>query len=380
MNYRTGALLILALCASFTSLLAGEGDPVQAKAKQIAQDMHQAFQAKNYQSALEKAQLLVELSPDAGDSHYNLACAQARLGKTDDALASLNQAIEKGYSDLGHMKADEDLASLRDDKRFAELAQKLRDAESKAPFEKGADMEGVKTIDELPDGGLRYRLRMSPTATDEKPSKLVVWLHPSGGSMNNVAERMAPLFIKRGFALLVLTKKQWMGWAGPEMDQLLNKTLPAVDKTPGIDASRPILMGFSAGGQAALTVWEQNPGAFGGLVLDAAYPLDMEKYSRGKPEPLTLPKSDDVKKTPFFVLVGDQDGGAQIWKKVEEPWRAAGVPITIEYVAGGKHQWLFGKSQAEKLAKWLDEIAAGKLPSDAPAKAEVKTEPFQDPK
>lgn len=359
-------------------LATAQDDAVQQKAAKLERDVQQAFAQKNYQAALEKGQVLVALAPENSGAHYNLACAQARLGKADEAFASLRASIEHGYDDDAHIHDDEDLASLREDKRFEELAAKARENERKGGWEKGGEIEGVKTVEDFPDGGLRFRLRMSPEATKEKPNKLVIWLHPSGGSMNNVVEGMSKFFNKRGYALLVVTKKQWMGWTGPEMDQLLNKTLPAVSKIEGIDVRRPILMGFSAGGQAALNVWGNDPTNLGGMIVDAAYPLDTEAYSHGQVKVMALPNADAIKKVPIYVLVGDQDGGHQLWKKCEDDWRKAGIPLSIDYVAGGRHQWLIGKAQAEPLAKWLEEIAAGKLPGQAEAKeapkpAETKT-------
>lgn len=358
--------------AVFTTLWAAfahaEGGEQAAPDKAALQrELQQAFARKDYKTALEKGQALVRLAPDDNAAHYNLACAQARLGRKDDAFASLAKAVEKGYGDAGHMKEDEDLSSLRDDKRFEELAAKAHEAGKRGGWEKGAEIEGVKTIEDLPEGGLRYRVRMSPYATPGKPNRLVVWLHPSGGSMNKTAEGLSKFFNKHGFALLVLTRKQWTGWDGREMNMLVRNTLPEVGKIPGIDAGRPIFMGFSAGGQAALVQWGADPAAVGGLILDAAYPIDLEAFGRGQTKVMPLPGNEAIKKVPMFVLVGDQDGGAKVWKKCEDDWRKAGVPITIEYVAGGRHQWLFGKSQLDTLGKWLEEVAADKLPSDKPA-------------
>lgn len=373
-------LAALSVCAS---IHAEDGAPAAPPNKGALQrELHQAFAQQDYKTALEKCQALVAIEPEDNTAHYNLACAQARLGKKDDAFASLAKAIEKGYNDPGHMKEDEDLNSLHDDKRFEELSAKARENEKKGGWEKGAEIEGVKTVEDMPEGGLRYRLRMSPDATKDKPNRLVVWLHPSGGSMNQVAEAMSKFFIKRGFALLVLTKKQWAGWAGPEMDALIKKTLPEVGKIEGLDAARPIFMGFSAGGQAALSQWGDDPTVAGGLVLDAAYPIDMQAYMQRQTKVMAIPNNEAVKKVPMFVLVGDQDGGHQVWKKCEADWRKAGIPLTIEYVAGGRHQWLMGKSQTEALGKWLEEIAAGKIPADKPAATtdEKKTAPAAEAK
>lgn len=64
---------------------------------------------------------LATLLPDNPTVHYNLACSQALLGRTKDALDSLEHAIELGYDDAGFLADDEDLASLRGETRFQAL-------------------------------------------------------------------------------------------------------------------------------------------------------------------------------------------------------------------------------------------------------------------
>lgn len=52
---------------------------------------------------------------------YNLACCEARLGETEDAIAHLRDAIELRPALVDNARADDDLESLRSDPRFAEL-------------------------------------------------------------------------------------------------------------------------------------------------------------------------------------------------------------------------------------------------------------------
>jgi len=61
----------------------------------------------------------IEHIPFDFSARYNLACAQARQGKTDDALASLKRAVEDGFRDPKHLQEDADLELLRKDDRFA---------------------------------------------------------------------------------------------------------------------------------------------------------------------------------------------------------------------------------------------------------------------
>jgi predicted esterase len=337
------------------------------RARQVRQQITEQFRDKKYEEAATSCRELIKLLPQDSGGHYDLACALARLGKPDDAFASLARSLELGYADAEHMQGDDDLAELRKDKRFAGLVEKARDNRKKAlarlPVDKGVDIAGVQMLEGNPDDGLRWRLRLSPKATADKPHRLVVWLHPSGGSMNNVVEALAPRVAEHGFALLVLTQKQYLGWSQDDAQRLLEKTLPDVARHKEVDVRRPVLLGYSAGGQMALELWHSDPMRWGGLVLDAAYPVRREN---GKFVPKSLPKNDGIKKVPFLVLVGDKDGGSALWKQLTPKWREAGVPLTIRHIEGKGHTWLFGKAEVALLEKWLEDVAAGKLPADAP--------------
>ncbi|MBS1708669.1 MAG: hypothetical protein JSS65_08115 [Armatimonadetes bacterium] len=53
---------------------------------------------------------------------YNLACAYARSGQKDKAMATLKEALRFGYRALGDLRTDDDLVSLRGEPEWEELA------------------------------------------------------------------------------------------------------------------------------------------------------------------------------------------------------------------------------------------------------------------
>ena len=57
-------------------------------------------------------------TPDNAGVYYNLACAKARAGRADEALAGICRAVELRPRFAGYAPNDEDLASIRDDARF----------------------------------------------------------------------------------------------------------------------------------------------------------------------------------------------------------------------------------------------------------------------
>ena len=339
-------------------------------------EFRKQYQAKNYARASDACRKMITMFPTQPGPHYNLACCLARLGKAEEAMTELQSAARQGYKGVEHLQKDEDLAGLHEDKRFAVCVKKVNENErgAGAAYEAGSEIEGVKTLEADPEAGFRYRLRMSPAATAKKPNRLILWLHPAGGSGNQMAEPLSKRLNSLGYALLVLTQKDWKGWSHLDAKRAVEGTVADVSKTPGIDAERPLLMGFSAGGQVALSMWALTPGKFGGLILDAAYPV-RQKPSGGF-DTMPLPENIGIQQTPIYVVVGDQDNGAQVWRQAEPSWRQVGVPLTVNYIAGKGHAWLFGDKEVNDLCAWLGQVRAGKLPSGIPApEPKAKEEP-----
>jgi len=350
-----------------------------AKAQALDDEVTKAFAEKRYEDAAAKCREMITLLPDDGGPRYNLACALARLAKPKEALEALKAAIDRGYVDADHMGEDEDLATLRDDKAFGELVAAARAGEAKAEekaYEPGAEIEGLKSVEGKPANGLRWRLRIGRDATAEKPHRLLLWLHPSGGSMNATVEPLAKDLASRGFALLVVTARAWGDWSRRDATRLLEGTLPDVARVEGLDACRPLLMGFTNGGQLAIDLWAKEPSRWGGLVLDAVYPIDAQAYMQGKrgPDAMLSPPDGDAKKgTPIFVLVSEADPGQMAWRALEGAWRQAGVPLTVTYVPEGRHERVFGAEQRNVLGAWLADVAAGRLPGAPEVRAKPAT-------
>ena len=107
----------------------------------------------------------------------------------------------------------------------------------------------------------------------------------------------------------------------------------------------------------ALRMWEKWSDRVGGLILNSAYPLDMDAYASGQMKPMAMPRAPSVRDTPVFVLVGSDDGGAAVWQQVEERWREQGMPLTVRYVPGRGHSWLFDAGQTAALDQWLESVA-----------------------
>jgi tetratricopeptide (TPR) repeat protein len=73
---------------------------------------------QDWEGAIAALEELHAEMPEVASVLYNLACAEARAGRLDDALGHLTQSLglEPRFAELA--RSDDDLASIRDDPRF----------------------------------------------------------------------------------------------------------------------------------------------------------------------------------------------------------------------------------------------------------------------
>jgi tetratricopeptide (TPR) repeat protein len=82
----------------------------------------QAYQAGDYERALELFEVGAEEFPDSATPAYNIACMCALLGRREEALTGLRRALElDGERFRPLARDDSDFASLEDDPEFQEL-------------------------------------------------------------------------------------------------------------------------------------------------------------------------------------------------------------------------------------------------------------------
>ncbi len=69
---------------------------------------------------------VIALDPGDDGNHYDRACLYARMGRLDEAVASLRTAFEKGYRSFGHIMNDDDMDPLRELPEFKALMEEYR--------------------------------------------------------------------------------------------------------------------------------------------------------------------------------------------------------------------------------------------------------------
>ncbi len=98
----------------------------QRPADRLLREFFELHTAMAYEDAVRVAEQLIELSPDLPQARYNHACVMGRLHRADEAMISLERAVELGWRDLVHMSIDPDLDCIRETTRYAAVVARLK--------------------------------------------------------------------------------------------------------------------------------------------------------------------------------------------------------------------------------------------------------------
>jgi hypothetical protein len=127
-----------------------EAPPTPEEAKAAIAAAMTAYQGHDYETCADRYDAAGELG--ASDA-YNAACCDALDGRSNDALARLDQAIDAGYSDVDYLTADEDLRALRGDPRWVAVVAKVKGKHDAWLAANNAELLEIYTADQADRAG-----------------------------------------------------------------------------------------------------------------------------------------------------------------------------------------------------------------------------------
>jgi uncharacterized membrane-anchored protein len=108
-----------------SALIASQQNPKYAAASYGALQIA-AFHSGDYDLSSEAGRQALERTKEPTIA-YNIACAEARAGRADEALAWIERAVEMGYRNVDAMVSDSDLETLRSRPEFKAVCDRLRE-------------------------------------------------------------------------------------------------------------------------------------------------------------------------------------------------------------------------------------------------------------
>ena len=134
---------------------------------------------------------------------YNAACSAALAGDKDNAFKYLNASVEKGWTDIRHMKSDGDLISLHPEQRWDEVVVELSEKLEKS--EAGYDKPLQKILLEVLDSDQKYRQQIDSIRKTY------------GYESPQVNEVFAKIIVIDSINLIIVTRiLDSLGWVGKD--------------------------------------------------------------------------------------------------------------------------------------------------------------------
>jgi poly(3-hydroxybutyrate) depolymerase len=299
------------------------------------------LQSRRFADAVRSFETCRALRPDDPIAWYNLACAQASLGRPDPAFDALLRAVDLGYAYRDRAAeltaADPDLERLRADPRFGLVLERMHSLSA------AAEAYAFAPLVHVPAG----------LARDARAPLLVV-LHGNGRTKRSVVEgRWREVADALGYVLLAPSGRVPAG-TDPEQGMLwidgldryrartwyfekpVRDAVTELRRTRAIDPERVYLAGEDLGGTLAFNVAVHSPEIYRGCVLiDATVPFDLASEVAASLDPLGLRVAllADVEQRPPGMPRGRalHEHLAQTFRQLGE-W---GVDTTLATRAGG---------------------------------------------
>ena len=114
----TGPLLLSCVATCQTDL---------PSAQTLVKQAESAYHAQHYKESATLYTRALDLLPadDRAGTEYNMACSQALAGEHNEALTTLEAAVQDGYADRKDTETDKDLVSLHADPRWSSVLDRM---------------------------------------------------------------------------------------------------------------------------------------------------------------------------------------------------------------------------------------------------------------
>ncbi|MCE4064724.1 hypothetical protein LXM63_06410 [Chryseobacterium gleum] len=127
----------------------------------LINEADQLYRAKDYKMSADVYDKAFKIESENPSHLYNGACSSALAGDTKKAFKWLNQSIDKGWTNLKHLKSDTDLDNLHSKKEWGKTIEKLEKkiAAIEANYDKPLQAELLAILEE----DQKYRMQMDET-------------------------------------------------------------------------------------------------------------------------------------------------------------------------------------------------------------------------
>ena len=285
----------------------------------LAERFQRALDQERWKRVVRLGERILELRSDLALVPYRVACAQARLGRREEALARLELAAANGFAGLVSIEGDPELDPLREEPRFRACLERVRAARDARfePWRREAERRAIPVF--------------VPESAGESPPLILV-LHGSGGS----GEALMALYRRAAIALGAVLAAPESGRAdGPgqswvfrdEAEWMVLHALERMVEQHRIDERRVILAGFSQGANVTLEVGLRHPERFAALAAMS-----------GHWDPAIVRVNAEAARQPrVHLLIGAEDEWVDTYRAAQRALADAGLSFSLEIAPDTGH-------------------------------------------
>jgi predicted esterase len=332
-------LTLLVVLASPGMARGQEIDLTAASPQGLTQEFQRAYQAREWERAIEVGLELAERMPENPAAAYNLACVYGLSDQAEPCAAWLLQAGRRGFWQITLARRDSDL----DPARGLDV------------FEQALELIQKNAEEHRKDLGKAFKRRpplitFPPDYDAQTPTPVIIALHGYGGRANGYPQRWKNAAVEFGAVLIApqaVDRVPGAGFSWGPLDDaeiLIDLTLKFAKEQCAMDEGRVILTGFSQGGYIAAALGMRYPERFYGVIpMGNPYLPQIDK-----PRPVV-----EGQETPrFFFMVGENDHLREQSERSYQDYKEAGYEAKMRVYPGVGHT--FPSDNDEELRAALD--------------------------
>lgn len=211
-----------------------------------------SFLGKNTE-AIEWMDKIVASDPNSNDNYYDKACLLSRMGKVEEAVATLKVAFEKGFRSFAHIKNDDDMDAIRNHPDFITLINEYKGKPITVVNSGNSSNDEIATISEIQMKKMYSGVYEVACTINDLPLKFIF---DTGASSVSISSVEASFMLKNGYLSADDIKgKEYFSTATGEIHEgtvirlkeikIGDATLRNVDATVAHNQQAPLLLGQS---------------------------------------------------------------------------------------------------------------------------------------